>query len=96
ELVGIDSIVTEPELPGKQLQVGSPVTFIARDLTGQAIYADAVTWTSSNHSVLADPAVGGGGGASGKALAAGTTVITATLKDQSQCLGKCSASYTLT
>lgn len=96
DLVGIDRIVTEPELPGNKLQVGSPVTFIAQDLTNQAIYADAVTWTSSNHGVMADPVVGGSGGASATALAAGTTVITATLKDQSKCLSNCSASYTLT
>ena len=96
ELIGIGSIVTEPELPGNNLQVGSPVTFIAQDLAGQGIYADALTWTSSNHSVMANPAASGSGGASATALAAGTTVITATLKDQSQCLSNCSFSYTLT
>lgn len=95
ELNGIDRIVTVPELPDRKLQVGSSVTFVAQDLAGGSIFGDAVTWTSSNHSVMADP-VAASGGASGTALAAGTTVITATLKNQSQCLSNCSASYTLT
>lgn len=90
-LNGIGEIVTIPTLVGNTTIVGQGVTFRAKTLVGADIPPPDVTWTSSNHAVAPDPSALG----NITPVGVGTTTITATLVDQSQCTGACTATYTL-